>query len=261
MSKRILFLFLIIWNVIVGVGQDLSNAGQIFKEAFYTVNGTFVLCDLENDTYYFYNQERAEIRYPPIALETGVLENANSIIEWDSAKVPCNADWNFYPTTEWCRDQTLASAFKFSVVWFYQEVARQIGHERMQVNLDKINYGNNDIDGGIDNFWFWKLKISAKEQVDFLKKFYLEDIDFDPDNISIVKDIMILEETDDYVLYGKTGGGEIGEDLLIGWFVGFVERDDNVYIFALNIEAQNYKILWKQRGKIARNILENLHIF
>ena len=39
------------------------------------------------------------------------------------------------------------------------------------------------------------------------------------------------------VLYGKTGTGRIDDKDINGWFVGFVEKGDNVYIFATNIEA------------------------
>ncbi len=57
---------------------------------------------------------------------------------------------------------------KHSVVWFYQEVARRIGAERMQAHLDALGYGNRDISGGIDKFWLTGgLRISPHEQIDF----------------------------------------------------------------------------------------------
>ena len=270
MLKRIGLLLLTVWKLCVVNGQDLNKADIVFKDAFDSVNGTFVLYDLEQNNYYYYNEDRANTRYPPmstfkipnslIALETGVLDSANSMIVWDSTKIPCNPDWNFYPVSEWCRDHSLASAFKYSVVWYYQEVARRIGHDRMQEYLNKINYGNNDIDAGIDNFWFRKLKISAKEQIEFLKAFYIEEIDFDPDNIGIVKDIMIIEETDNHVLYGKTGGGAIGDHHTIGWFVGFVETDDNVFFFALNMDGKDFISVRDSREKIAKEILTGLSV-
>lgn len=270
MLKRAGLLLPIILKVGLGFSQDFSQIDSVFYKAFDSVVGTFVLYDLEENNYYYFNEERAETRFPPmstfkipnslIALETGVLENANSLIRWDSIKVPCNTNWNFYPATEWCRDQTLASAFRYSVVWYFQEVARRIGHENMATYLQKLHYGNQDINAGIDNFWFWKLKISAKEQIEFLKKFYLEEIDFEPEHISTMEDIMTIEDTGQYVLYGKTGGGEIGENLAIGWFVGFVETDDNVYFFAINIEGENYLAVRDKRQKIVREILTKLSI-
>ncbi|MBC3787632.1 penicillin-binding transpeptidase domain-containing protein [Spirosoma utsteinense] len=52
-----------------------------------------------------------------------------------------------------------------------------------------------------------------------------------------------MTDTPVYKLYGKTGwassGGETDADKAtrdIGWFVGYVEKDGNVYFFATNVE-------------------------
>ena len=42
---------------------------------------------------------------------------------------------------------------KQSVVWYYQELARRVGPERMQKWVTAFRYGNEDISGGIDRFW------------------------------------------------------------------------------------------------------------
>ena len=53
----------------------------------------------------------------------------------------------------------------------FQEVARRTGRERMREWLDRLEYGNRDITGGIDLFWLQgALRVSASEQVDFLRK-------------------------------------------------------------------------------------------
>jgi len=71
------------------------------------------------------------------------------------------------------RDQTVRTAFRDSVVWFYQDVATRIGEQQMKRYLTQFNYGNQDISGGIDRFWLGSsLRISAEEQVAFLMKFY-----------------------------------------------------------------------------------------
>jgi beta-lactamase class D len=33
-------------------------------------------------------------------------------------------------------------------VWYYQQLAERIGAERMQLYLERINYGNRDISAG-----------------------------------------------------------------------------------------------------------------
>jgi beta-lactamase class D len=53
---------------------------------------------------------------------------------------------------DWNRDHTLASAIRFSVVWYFQEIARRIGAARMQRYVDAFQYGNRDLSGGVDRF-------------------------------------------------------------------------------------------------------------
>jgi beta-lactamase class D len=50
---------------------------------------------------------------------------------------------------------------------------------------------------------------------------------------SIVKEIMRLEKRDGITVSGKTGscGG-------IGWFVGFIERDDTIKVFSFQIRGE-----------------------
>ena len=73
----------------------------------------------------------------------------------------------------WNHDQTLASAMRHSVVWYFQRVATGIGEERMQRELDRIGYGNRDISGGLTRFWLQSsLKISPREQVGLLRALF-----------------------------------------------------------------------------------------
>jgi len=69
----------------------------------------------------------------------------------------------------WNQDQDMKSAIGNSTVWFYQELARRIGQERMQHYLELARYGNRDMSGGIDQFWLeGGLTITPKEQIAFL---------------------------------------------------------------------------------------------
>jgi beta-lactamase class D len=52
-------------------------------------------------------------------------------------------------------------------------------------------------------------------------------------SIDILKKIMVLEKTDKYTLSAKTGMA-LRTATRIGWLVGFLERDGNVYFFATN---------------------------
>ena len=67
----------------------------------------------------------------------------------------------------------MKTAFQNSVVWYYQEVARRVGPEEMQHYLDAAGYGNRKVGSQVDLFWLdGTLRISADEQVEFLKQLY-----------------------------------------------------------------------------------------
>lgn len=201
--------------------------------------GAFVLYDLSLNQYVRYNPVRCAEGFIPastfkimnslVGLESGVIMDENSVIKWDGTH---------YDVAEWNRDQTLKSAFQVSAVWYYQELARRLGREKLQQYVDAANYGNQDISGQIDTFWLeGKLRISADEQVEFLKNLYQDKLPFSGRSMDIVKDIMVIEDTDDYTFSGKTGT-QLRIAPPVGWFVGFLETNDDVYFFATNIELQ-----------------------
>ena len=118
------------------------------------VRGTFVAFEPAKDRYLVVNAARAEQRFLPastfkipnalIGLEVGSIEDAKEVFRWDG-KPKVRAAWE--------RDHTLASGMRDSVVWMFQEVARRTGRERMREWIDRLQYGNRDIRGGIDLFW------------------------------------------------------------------------------------------------------------
>ena len=155
--------------------QDL---GQFFKDT----DGCFVLYDLKRDRYTRHNEARCRQRFSPkstfkipnslIGLETGVIGGADFVIPWDRAQYP-PADWDAEPFVHWKRDHDLRSAFKYSVLWYYREIAKRVGAQRMKELVTKLDYGNRDTSGELERFWLNEtLKISADEQLEFLKKLY-----------------------------------------------------------------------------------------
>jgi len=236
--------------------QERPDFGKYFQQA--GVQGTFLLYDLKQDRYLVYNSQRANTSILPVstfkifnslvALETGVIKDENEVIKWDGTlqKFP-----------EWNKDQTMRSAIAGSVIWFYQELARRIGQERMQRYINLANYGNRDISGGIDQFWLkGGLRISPKQQIDLLVKLYQNKLPFSQRTIATVKDILINEKTNDYVLRGKTGWGwDVTPQ--IGWYVGYLEQGDRVYFFALNMDINKPEDT-KARMAITKNILRSI---
>jgi len=228
------------------------------------INGCFILYDVENDISIIYNPERAKQRYLPastykilnslIALECEVVEDENELIQWDGIERPIFI---------WNQNHTMKTGIKYSVVWFYQELARRIGEEQMQVWVDSVPYGNQQIGKEIDNFWLvGDLRISPMEQVEFLKKFVEEDLPFRKDVIKTVKAILIEDKSDTHVFRAKTGWADYGTP--VGWYVGYIEINGKTYIFVNNIEirsnqdANSRKEITKEIFKAAFNIDLNI---
>ena len=230
----------------------------------YGVKGSFVAYDLKKNTTFFYDEKRCNTRFTPastfkifnslVGLETGVIPDTSYIIPWDGVKRGNYAPWN--------RDNSLKSAFKYSVVWYYQELARRVGEDKMQKFFSQNKYGNESIDSLLDSFWLsdygGKLRISQVEQIDFLEKLFKDELKFSRRNQQLVKGIMLVEEKDDYKLLGKTGMGS-HDGVCYGWYVGWVEKGNDTYFFATNIESNDYKnIMSGGRKEITLAVLQDL---
>jgi beta-lactamase class D len=247
--------------------QFSRNLAQNFQEA--KSEGCFVLYDLKRDRYIRYNSNRCEKRFIPastfkifnslVALETKAIADESTVIPWNGVSNSSFPAWN--------QDQTMRTAFMRSVVWFYQDLARRIGKERMTKYVQAAGYGNQDIAEKIDSFWLnGNLRISPEEQIKFLVRLYKEDLPFSIDVMKTVKDIMVIERKESYTLRGKTGWGRNVEGVIegvinIGWYVGYLEKDNNVYFYALNFENQdpNFEMI-PIRKKILYGIFHDLQL-
>ncbi len=228
---------------------------------FQGARGAFVLFDQNKNETIRYNPTRCAERFLPastfkimnslIGLETGVIPDENTLFKWDGTR---------YPFPAWNQDQTLKTAIRDSVVWYYQELARRVGKDRMQYYVSAAKYGNQDISGSIDTFWLeGGLRISADEQVEILKQLYANQLPFSQRTMDIVKSILVLEKGDTYQLSGKTGTQQRLAPT-VGWFVGYIETEVNVVYFATNYESTdpNQPASGVGAQDISRNILQGL---
>lgn len=221
----------------------------------YKVDGCFEVYDNNKEIAHYYNRERCALQITPastfkifnslVGLETSVAPDEQMVIKWDGVSRP-NADWN--------KDLTMAEAFRVSAVPYYQELARRIGRDRMQHYLDTVKYGNMKIGDSIDQFWLNNtLRISADEQVGFIKRLYHGELPFSERSQRIVRGMMLQKESSNYKLYYKTGWGSDSVKNAQLWVVGYVEKTEvmkNVetgkqeaiphpYFFALNFVAKD----------------------
>jgi beta-lactamase class D len=108
----------------------------------------------------------------------------------------------------------------------------------MHENVSKINYGNKEVGDTVDTFWLkGPLEISAIEQTQFLAKLAKDELPFPQACQKSVREIVLLDQGKNWKLYGKTGWQNApGQG--IGWWVGWVQKGDLMYPFALNIDIQ-----------------------
>lgn len=225
---------------------------------------TFVLKNEKTQAYTVMNEKRANTAFTPystfkiantlIAIETGVVKNLQQKLSFNREKYAVEKWW---PSIWYEGPLPIRTAFQRSAVPIYQEMAMQIGEPNMQRYLNDFHYGNADISSGLDTFWLnGSIKISAKEQVEFLQRLFNKQLCIADSTLALFKDIMLVEETDEYKLYAKTGGGGIKKGAAIGWYVGVVEKADNRYYFAVNIEERSFKAVQKKRIDVATAALK-----
>ena len=255
--------------IFLGLTSYIQKPTNEIREDFrkyykkFNVEGSFVLYDQNNDKFTFYYQAQFKEHYSPastfkicnslIGIETGIIMDENFIIAWDSV---------MRPNTKWNQDHDLKLAFKNSTVWYYRELARRVGGEKMKFWLDKAQYGNTDTSGGVDLFWLkGGLRVTPEQQIDFLKRLRNDKLPFSKRTVDIVKKIMISKDTLGCVIRAKTGWAD-EEKRIVGWYVGYIEKNNNVYYFAnciqsTHIENKNFA---EARIKIANSILSDLQI-
>ena len=240
---------------------DVEQSPQLetlFRDA--GVIGTFVLFDVTGKRMVVHNLARAEERFIPastfkipnslIGLSTGTVESVNEVLPYGGQPQPFKS---------WQQDMGLRDAIKISNVPVYQELARRIGLERMRENLAAIPYGNAETGDEVDTFWLkGPLQISAVEQSEFLARLAQNKLSFSVDVQQSVREIVFLEQGHDWALYAKTGWTTT-PDPDIGWWVGWVVKDQRIFSFALNIDMPDKADVAK-RVELGKSCLEALGI-
>lgn len=234
--------------------KEQQEWGKIFEQ-YGIKNGCFIIRDHAHESLHLYNKERCLQRFTPastfkifnslVAIETGVAKDDRLVIPWDGV-VREPQDWN--------RDMDMREAFRVSNVPYYQEIARRVERQNYQHYLDTVKYGNMKIGSKVDAFWLDNsLQISADEQIGFIRKLYFDELPFTVRTQSMVKNMMLREDSTYNRLYYKTGAGTTEQGAQLFWIVGYLEHSMRVkehknsmnktgvhnypYFFALNFEV------------------------
>jgi len=213
-------------------------------------------------------QSTFKIPHALAALDAGVLPDADTVLKYDGREVDF---------ASWRHDHSLASAMRYSVVWFFQDLATTLGQQRERAYLDRFEYGNRDASGGLTTFWLGRsLAISPEEQVAFLRKLYEGQLNVTPAATKIVRQILIQPSgkvtnargehpfatpwPTGTVVGAKTGSGPTGDGNAVRWLVGRVERGSRSWIFVSNVVGDadlspNAAIELAEQALIAERVL------
>jgi len=253
-------IFTVLLLLLTGCTQKATE--RDFKAYFekYGVEGCIALYNQAADQYIRYNSSLCDSGFLPastfkipnslILLNEGVISDTAQVIKWDGHEWP-NKPWN--------QDQTLRTAMKYSCVWVYTGLAEKIGIEKYYEYVRAFDYGNKNLEGPPSRFWLaGAFRISANQQIDFLRKFYNYNLPVSGESIDIVKDLIILEKTDNYTMRGKTGGGMLSDTEYVMWLVGYLEKDGAPWFYAMNFRTDDYDGTAKARFDIVKDILREL---
>ena len=251
----VLFAF-IVWPAAFTQKQD-PGLTEVFGK-YGIDNGCFVLYDQANDEYLRYNSARCDSGFIPastfkiphslIALEEGLIEDSTQVIKWDGHQ---------WPVKNWNRDQTLRTAVKYSCVWVFTGFAEKMPVETYYRYIRAFDYGNKDLTGQPSRFWLAGLfRISANQQVAFLRKFYNDELPVSKRSTHMVKDFIILEKQGSSTWSGKTGGGMLDDNRYVMWLVGYVEKDGKPYFYAMNFTTGNFNKYSRMRYDIVKEVLQ-----
>lgn len=192
------------------ISADIETVEADWSEYFNGRNGTAVIYDPSNRRYTVYNQKLAETRSSPcstfkiisslIALENGIILPEDSTRTWSGERF-WNEDWN--------KDIDFREAFRTSCVWYFRQVIDNIGKDRMQKELEKLQYGNCDIsdwEGSLNTnnnnraltgFWIESsLRISPKEQTAVMERIFGGNSDYSEETRNQLKQVILVPEQD-----------------------------------------------------------------
>jgi beta-lactamase class D len=180
-----------------------------------------------------------KIAHALAALDAEVIAGPDAVFAFDGSPAPFAA---------WRHDHTLASAMRYSVVWYFQRLAKLLGEERERQYLARFEYGNRDASSGLETFWIGgSLLISPNEQEAFLLRLYENALPVSMAAMNAVRATLVQPPgvivnasgehsfaspwPDGTVLSAKTGSADDESGQSVRWLVGHIERDRRAWVF------------------------------
>lgn len=228
----------------------------------------FLARDLATGKEYVLEQSDLDRRHAPwstfkipnllIALETGTAPSLDAWRDWDPVRRPPNSFW----PKSWRESQSLGAAFARSAVWYFQDLALEIGGPVYRARLSEWRYGNASVPDRSDDFWLGgSLRISVREQVAFLANLLTGKLNVSDRSLSALDAASIGGKAPGLTLHGKTGTGPDDSANLngafSGWYVGYLRRDNAApVVFAVHVAAPSFGALRDFRKAFSVRMLE-----
>lgn len=191
-----------------------------------------------------------------MGLHNHVLVDETSVMHYDGSE---------YSVPDRNANLSLEEAFQSSCIWYFRQVIDEVGQEEVQNELEALDYGNCDVSewkgSGVNpkeelnGFWLdSSLAISPAGWVNVLADIFEGKSGHTSEEVTILKQIMRVEESGNGTVYGKTGTGAGGT----AWFVGFDEINEERTYFAVYLEdaEKSDQVSGSRAKEIAMEILK-----
>lgn len=256
----------------------LPNAkvfSQSYLDYFFKskgVNGSFLIYNLEKDSYVFTNEQDIKKTSPPAAtffLVQTLLgfqnqslnpENEN-IFYWNGLK-------NYFfkqPKPQWNCNTTLSEALNFKNQWYFKELSKKITNKQYEDFFNQVNYSNKKIDKSIsEDFWNYSLfGVNDTHQVEFLKLLHLKKLPFSLLSQEAVLKHMNTSVYDNQILYTYSGY-TVYKANHTDWLIGILKSSKGTFIFSMRIyhwiEKQNLSHFFDLKYQITQDVFEFLEL-
>jgi len=202
------------------------------------------------DELYRYNPPACRVALPPCStfdipsaltgLDLGVITPA-TVFKWDGSPQPAHA---------WEADADIGKASKESILWWWERLSGQIGHDRYEAALKAYGYGDRNVDGPQTSFWLGPqnggaLGVTSEQQLAFLKRFYAGALPVKPASAAVVQGLLVDETRagpgGPAVMSGKAASCASVPDGSRGvaWWIGRLKTPSRDVIFVASMEAAN----------------------
>jgi beta-lactamase class D len=251
-----------------------TTPSQNEKNHFSQMKGCFLLYNMKKKTFdKVIGEENCRERFVAcstfkiplavMAFDSGVLKDENQTLKWDGKKGLLESHNHDHSAKTWIRD---------SVVWFSQRLTPQLGKQKIEKYLQGFHYGNEDFSGGLTEAWLVSpgdkspaLKISAYEQVEFMKNLWTDHLPVSKRAMQITRDISFLEVSPHgFKLSGKTGSNYYDHNydqdkrVGLGWFISHLEKGGQEYIAVANFSDVAPADAKKYGGLRAKQIVKDI---